>query len=102
MRQTNLFSATNTNMGMHQSKMTVQKNEKLESLKDKIDVQTSLQPKLQQDRNEAFKAKLRSDKLMNVVSNNQITKSELSKTLSSFKTSQLQLEKHWVGHLTEA
>ena len=75
--------------------------DKIESIKDKIDIQTSLQSKRQQDTSELFKKKLRYEKLMNVTENNFVIKDDAAKTHLELKNGQIAQEQEWVNNIVE-
>ena len=101
-RKTQLFNMADSNLKMHSDLQTMRIQNKLESLKDKIDIQTSLQSKRQQDNDHFFKENLRKEKQMNVTQINYKLKSELDDHKADQKTSNLRSEKQWVDSLVEA
>ena len=57
-RRSSLFNSVNHNLQMHSDLQTKNKLDRLEMLKDKIDVQTSLHSKNHMDTTDAFRKRL--------------------------------------------
>ena len=98
-RKSSLFNQAGSNLQMHSDIQNIRKQSQLESLKDKINVQTSLQSKRQQDQDYVFKKNLRHEKLMNVTVGNYKLKSEFDVDQSEQKMGQLKQEKEFVDNI---
>ena len=83
-RRSSLFNSVTHNLQMHSDLQTKHKLDRLEMLKDKIDVQTSLQSKRHMDTNEDFKKRLLHEKIMDVTQNNNAIKEDLFRTTKGF------------------
>ena len=84
-RRSSLFNSVNQNLQMHTDLQTKHKLDRLEMLKDKLEVQTSLQSKTHMDTTDAFRKRLKHEKLMDVSQNNILIKEDLYRTTKGFK-----------------
>ena len=101
-RKSSLFNMVDSNFKMHSDLQNMLHQNKLESYKEKINIQTSLNSKKQQDDDHEFQINLRKEKLMNVTGINYKLKSELDVTKADLKSNTLRSEKEWVDSIVEA
>ena len=101
-RKSSLFNMVDSNFKMHSDLQNMLHQNKLESFKEKINIQTSLNSKKQQDDDHTFQINLRKEKLMNVTGMNYKLKSELDVHKADLKSNTLRSEKEWVDSMVEA
>ena len=84
-RRSSLFNSVNHNLQMHSDLQTKHKLDRLEMIKDKLDVQTSLHSKNHMETTENFRKRLQHEKLMDCNQNNNVIKEDLFRTTKGFK-----------------